>query len=143
MRALRVLLVLDAAVLLVLGVLLIGLPEQVAQAFRFEDLPQGVYFIIGLWGCVLATTGIGYAVAAHDPLRHVVWVQVGIARGALECVIGVIYMARGVVEFQQAGLGIVVGAIVAVGYAALYPREPRPAPGEPTASPSQPEGATP
>lgn len=126
---LRILLAMDAAVLFVLGMLLICAPRQVEAAFRFKELPEGVAYIIGLWGCVLVTVGAGYAVAAMDPIRHLVWVQLGIARGALECVLGVIYLARGVVTWQQSGAGIVVAAAVTVAYILTYPRKPRAVPG--------------
>jgi hypothetical protein len=66
--------------------------------------------------------GIGYTVAALDPIRHIVWVQVGIARGALECLLGLVYLARGLVTFSQAGLGIVLAACISLAYVALYPR---------------------
>src|SRR5258707_6434765 len=105
---LRGLLILDAAVLFLLGTLLIFAPAQVERAFHFQDLPPAVGYMIGLWGCVFATLGIGYVIAATDPLRHVAWVQVGIARGALECVLGLVYLARGTVTFQQSGFGIIV-----------------------------------
>lgn len=120
---LRNLLVLDAAVLFLLGALLIVVPRQVEVAFQFNDLPQGVSYIIGLWGCVLATLALGYAVAARDPVRHVAWVQVGIARGALEFIVGAVYLARGIVTFQQAGFGIVVAALITLAYVVLYPRK--------------------
>jgi hypothetical protein len=122
---LRNLLLLDAAVLLVLGALLIFAPQQVETAFRFKDLPPGVNYIIGLWGCVFATMAIGYFVAASNPIRHAIWIQIGIARGAIECLLGLVYVARGVVTFSQAGLGIIVAAFIAVAYLALYPRPPR------------------
>ena len=122
---LRNLLLLDAAVLLVLGVLLIFAPQQVETAFHFKDLPPGVNYIIGLWGCVFATMAIGYFVAASNPIRHAIWIQIGIARGAIECLLGLVYVARGVVTFSQAGLGIIVAAFIAVAYLALYPRPPR------------------
>lgn len=121
-RILRVLLVLDAAVLFVLGGLLIFAPQLVERTFHFENLPAGVNYLIGVWGCALATMGIGYTIAATDPVRHVAWVQVGIARGALECVVGIVYVARGVVSFQQAGAGIIVAGLMALGYIVLYPR---------------------
>src|SRR2546426_4855606 len=105
---LRILLAMDAAVLFLLGLMLILAPTQVELAFRFKDLPAGVSYILGLWGCVLATLAIGYALAAMNPMRHVVWVQVGIARGALECVLGAVYLARGVVSWQQAGFGLLL-----------------------------------
>src|SRR5438128_1454834 len=122
MRALRIVLVLDAAVLFLLGFVLIFMPHQVAVAFGFPDLPEGVHYIIGLWGCVLVTLSMGYAVAAQDPRRHVVWIQVGIARGALECLLGISYAGVGVVSFRQAGFGIVVAGLMAAAYAVLYPR---------------------
>src|SRR5882672_2373310 len=122
---LRFLLMLDAAVLFLLGALLILAPGQVERAFHFQDLPPAISYIIGLWGCVFATLAIGYLVAATDPLRHVVWVQVGIARGVLECILGVVYLARGIVTFQQAGFGIVVAALITLAYLVFYPRKPR------------------
>lgn len=123
MRGLRILLVLDSAVLFLLGFAFIFAPSQVALAFQFEDLPEGVNYIIGLLGCVFATMAIGYLVAATNPIRHAVWVQVGIARGALECLFGLVCVMRGVVTFSQAGFGIIVAGLVAVAYAILYPRE--------------------
>src|SRR6185369_6149236 len=122
---LRILLAMDAAVLGLLGLLLVLAPKQVELAFRFKDLPEGVGYIIGLWGCVLVTMAVGYAVAATNPIRHVVWVQVGIARGALECLLGLIFLARGTVTFQQAGFGIMIAAVISTAYVALYPRQPR------------------
>ena len=119
---LRNLLMLDAAVLLLLGALLIFLPTQIETAFGFKDLPAGVSYILGLWGCGLATMGCGYAVASGNPLKHLVWVQVGIARGALECILGFVFLARGVVTFHQAGFGIIVAAAITVAYLACYPR---------------------
>jgi hypothetical protein len=122
---LRNLLLLDAAVLVLLGTVLIFMPKQVEFAFHFKDLPEGVSYIIGLWGCALATMGLGYVVAATNPIRHVVWVQVGIARGVVELVLGVVCLARGVVTFQQAGFGIIITALISLGYIVLYPRQPR------------------
>jgi hypothetical protein len=121
------LLALDAAVLLVLGAWLIIAPGATAQAFRFTDLPVSAHYLLGLWGCALATLSIGYLAAAQDPLRHVVWVQVGIARGALEFVLGIVYVALGVVTLPMALFGIIVAGFIAVAYAVLYPR-PQPTP---------------
>ena len=136
---LQILLAMDAAVLFLLGLLLILAPRQVELAFHFGDLPAGVSYLIGLWGCVLATVAIGYAVAALDPIRHVVWVQMGIARGALECVLGAVYLARGVVTWQQAGFGILVAAMITVAYIVFYPRRLRVVP----AAGSSPTGPAP
>ena len=122
---LRNLLLLDAAVLLLLGLFLIFAPRQVEAAFHFNDLPRGVNYIIGLWGCVFVTMAAGYFVAASNPVRHLIWVQIGIARGAIECLLGLIYLIQGVVTFSQAGLGIIVAAVISAAYLALYPRSAR------------------
>ena len=140
MFLLRFLLVIDALVLFLLGALLILAPSQVEKTFHFQNLPPAVSYLIGLWGCVLATMGFGYLFAAANPIRHRVWIQVGIARGALECALGAVYLARGIVTVQQAGLGLLITALIPIAYLALYPRPPRlvkpaEAAGPPPASP--------
>jgi len=122
---LRNLLLLDAAVLFLLGAALLIAPRQLEAVFRFKDLPEGVNYMLGLWGCVLVTMALGYIVAATNPIRHIIWIQMGIARGVLECVLGLAYLARGVVTFSQAGFGLVVAVFMATAYVALYPRRPR------------------
>jgi hypothetical protein len=137
---LRYLFLIDAGVLSLLGALLIFAPKQILTAFGFHDLPPAVSYLIGLWGCVLGTLAIGYVVAAANPVRHRVWAQVGIARGALECGIGLIYLARETVTFQQAGFGIIIAAVLTVAYVALYPRKPRlaaPVPSKPLPAPAR------
>src|SRR5437763_15078295 len=99
MTLLRGLLMLDAAILFLLGALLILAPHLIEQAFGFSGLPSAVSYLIGLWGCLFATTAIGYVVAAADPLRHLLWIQLGIGRGALECAVGIVYLAQGIVSF--------------------------------------------
>jgi hypothetical protein len=122
---LRNLLMLDAAVLFLLGALLIFAPRQVEHAFKFSDLPEAVSYLIGLWGCVFVTMGWGYVIAASNPLRHRVWIQVAIGRGILECGLGLLYLGRGIVTFSQAGLGIILAGVISAAYIALYPRGPR------------------
>jgi hypothetical protein len=136
---LRILLRLDAAVLFLLGALLLFAPAQVERTFHFENLPSAVSYLLGLWGCALVTLGLGYFNAAAHPLRHVVWVQVGIARGALECALGMVCLVRGTVTFQQAGFGIALAGAIALAYCALYPRKPRLVkPAETATRPAQP-----
>lgn len=122
LRPVRILLALDAAVLFLLGSLLLVLPRYVEVAFGFIDLPLGVTYIVALLGCVLLTMALGYWKASADPVRHLVWVQVGIARGALECAMGLVYLARGIISFRQAGVGIILSGLFALAYLIFYPR---------------------
>ena len=122
---LRTVLVVDAAVLFLLGALFMLVPTRVLAAFHFTGLPDGVTYIVGLWGCVEITLALGYLVASRDPLRHLIWVQVGIARGALECALGAFYLSRGVVTWPQTRLGIVAAALMTLAYLVVYPRGAR------------------
>jgi hypothetical protein len=120
--ALRIVLVVDATLLLALGVLLMAIPKQVEVAFHFTGLPEGVSYLVGLWGCLFISVAVGCGIAATDPVRHVAWVQSSIVRGALECAFGLVCVSRGMVLWSQAGVGIVVAAIVTIAYLLLYPR---------------------
>ena len=112
----------DAFTLALLGALFMFAPRQVQAAFHFENLPSSADYLIGLWGCALATMAVGYVLAAQNPFRNVVWVQIGIARGLLECLFGGFYLAQGAVTWQQAGFGLVLAAGFTLVYIALYPR---------------------
>jgi hypothetical protein len=122
LRVTGILLALDAAVLFLLGTLLSVLPQYVLLAFGFGDLSIGVTYIVALWGCALLTMALGYWKASADPGRHLVWAQVGIARGALQAGVGIIYLLRGIVTFRQAGLGIILAGLFALAYLIFYPR---------------------
>ncbi len=122
-RSLRMLMTMDAVVLMGLGVLFIAMPRRIEAAFHFQNLPAGVDYMIGLWGCVFATLGLGYLFAAVEPRRNVLWVQMGIARGGLEVIFGAVCVLRNVVTWQQAAFGILAAAFIAAAYAVLYPRK--------------------
>ena len=109
MRALRMLPMMDETILVLLGAFFILLPRQILAAFHFGELPLGVSYLLGLWGCCFATLGLGYGIAATDPRRHVAWVQVGIARG--------------VVDWQQGAFGMIVAAFITSAYLVFYPRK--------------------
>jgi hypothetical protein len=123
MRALRMLMMMDGTVLVILGALFILMPRHVEVAFHFDNLPVGVDYLIGLWGCCLATLGFGYGLVAMDPRRHIVWVQIGIARGLLEALFGGWCISRGVINWEQSSFGIIIAAAIGVAYLVLYPRK--------------------
>jgi hypothetical protein len=125
---LRKLMLLDAAVLLLLGLVLICLPARVETAFGFTNLPPGVTYVLALWGSALATLGLGYAIAANEPTGHLLWVLMGISRGLLECLVGMVLLARGIVDWRQAGVGIILAGLLSVAYIALCPRRQAAAP---------------
>ena len=113
----------DGTVLLLLGALLLLFPKRVEVAFHFTNLPEGVSYLIGMWGCGLVSLGLGYAVVAGDPAGHVIWIQIGIVRAVLEAAFGGWSVQRGMVTWDQAGFGIIMAVFVAVAYLVLYPRK--------------------
>lgn len=119
---LRGLLWLDAVVLVGLGVGFVFAPGRMLNLFGFADASARIAFILGVFGTVYATLGVGYALAARHPLRNQLWVQIAIGRAVAECLFGVVAVSQGMVGWRQAGFGIVVPAFFAVGYALLYPR---------------------
>jgi hypothetical protein len=133
---LKNLLLLDAAILIVIGGLFIVAPRQITAFFKFTEVPAAINYLIGLWGCVLITLGAAYVIAASNPVRHRLWIQIGIARGALETLLGLAYLAIGSVTFAQAGFGTIAAAVMTVAYLLLYPRRPRVVESPPTNSPA-------
>src|SRR4051812_43178487 len=113
---LKNLLLLDAAILIVIGGFFIIAPHQITAFFKFSNVPTAVNYLIGLWGCVLITLGAAYVIAATNPVRHRLWIQIGIARGALETLLGLTYLAIGAVTFSQAGFGTVAAAVMTIAY---------------------------
>jgi hypothetical protein len=122
-RALRMLMMMDAVVLTGLGALFVAVPRRIEAAFHFQNLPAGVDYMVGLWGCVFVSLGLGYALAAVDPRRNVLWVQMGIVRGLLEVVFGAVCVVRGLVTWEQGGFGIIIAGFLVAAYAALCPRK--------------------
>ncbi len=123
LRMLRMLLAVDATVLLAMGALFMAMPANVGLALGFRDLPTAVCYLIGLWGCALISLGIGYAYAVGDPVRNVTWVRVGIVRGLIECMFGFVVVAQHMVTWNQAAFGTVIAGAIAAGYVLLYPAE--------------------
>jgi hypothetical protein len=122
LKALKVVLIADGVVLCVLGAALFALPRTMWMAFGFEGLPDMVNYVLGMWGALLATMGVGYFIASQDPARSHGWVWVGIARGILEGGVSAFYIATHVVTFKQGGLGLVLAVWFALAYIVFYPR---------------------
>ena len=119
---LRLLLAVDAVVLLALGLVLFFVPARALELFHFQNLPGGVHYMVSLLGAVFLSLAFGYAVAATNPLRHVVWVQMGILRGALELALGLVSLSRGLVTWEQARFGLGVAGLLVIAYLVFYPR---------------------
>ena len=132
---LRLLLVFDSLFLMSVGMGLMLVPGQLLELFHFPAMPSDVNYILAMWGCVLSTMGLGYLNCAFDPLRNISWIQMGIARGTVEFVFSIVYVALGMASLSQVWLGMLVGAFVALSYITLYPSDRHVAPTQPLRRP--------
>lgn len=119
----RLLLLFDAAVLLLVGGGLAISPQGMIKAFQFPPVDPHYYYTHAMWGSVLVTLAIGNIWCAQDPWRHRAWLSVSVLRGVCEALISAAYLATGMATFRQAGLGLVMGILIAAGYGGLSPRE--------------------
>jgi hypothetical protein len=125
-KLLRIILLADFAVLTILGLLLIFAAEPMFRAFHLdfgaEKALGAARYIVGMWGALMATMGLGYLFAAQDVGHSRSWVLAGLARAVIEVVVSGLALAQGLVSFKTAGMGMFLALWFAIAYLVLYPR---------------------
>ena len=120
-KALKVVLIIYGVVEILFGLGFILFPQKLTEMFGFEKGPDYVQYILALLGFTLIAISVFLIAAARDPLRHISWVKFGIL-WAITGVIGGLYaVIRNYVDFGQAGMQIVMDAVLAVALLIFYP----------------------
>jgi len=122
LKLLRIVLFSDAVVLVLLGVLLVAASQIMFTWFGMRDMPPGAHYMAGMWGALMATMGLGYALASREPEASHAWVIAGIIRAVLEVGVSAAYLVTGMVNLRNSGLGILLALWFAVAYLVFYPR---------------------
>lgn len=122
LRYLRVVLLMDGVVLSALGLALLTAPHAMWTLFGFSELPAAVNYIVGMWGALMGTMGLGYFLAAREPAQSSAWVWAGLIRGVLEAVVSLGYLAAGIVTFPQIWMGLFLALWFALAYIVFFPR---------------------
>ena len=117
-RALKVVLIVFGVIEIVLGLLLVIFPDQAASMSGVSGYLK--YTMASLGICLIAP-GVFLIVAARDPLRHINWVKFAILWCILGVVGGLYSIVRGAADFSQVGMQIIMDAVFAVVFLALYP----------------------
>ena len=78
-------------------------------------------YFMALCGISFIAPGVWLVVAGRDPLRHITWVKFAVLWSILAVVAGLYSIVQGVVNFNQAGTGIILDAVFAVAFLVLYP----------------------
>jgi hypothetical protein len=126
-KGLKVAMIIWAAVAILVGLAYIFFPSQLGEMGGFEKGPAWVAYILALLGiCYIATGAFVIVAAVRDPLKHIMWVQFAIAVAILIVVVAASSIMRGLVTFSQEGTLLIVNAVFAVVFLALYPWRAKP-----------------
>jgi FtsH-binding integral membrane protein len=117
----KIALVVFGVIEIMLGLSLVIFPDQTANMVGFSK-PSGylIYTMVSLGMCLIAPS-VYLIVVSRDPLRHINWVKFAILWCILGVVGGVYSIVMGAADFNQVGMQIIMGAIFAVVFLALYP----------------------
>jgi hypothetical protein len=111
-----------AAIAILVGLAYIFIPRQLGEMGGFEKGPAWVAYILALLGvCFVATGAFVIAAAVQGPLKYIKWVQFAIVVTILIAVVAASAIMRGLVTFSQEGPLLIVNAVFAVVFLALYP----------------------
>jgi hypothetical protein len=125
-RALRVVVIVYGAILVLLGLVGIILPEQVSGMFGVEEFNDSILYMTMAVSISSLAPGVWILVAARDLLRNIIWVKFAITYAALSAVLLAYSSIRGYVEFIQVLPAIVLWVIFIVLFLVFYPwREAR------------------
>ena len=120
-KALRVLLYIYGVVLVLGGLGLIFMPDQMAAIWGASGISGFTKFAAVMLGAAYLAAGIWIFIAARDPLRHINWVKFAITKGALSIVVGIYAIIVGYVELQPCLPFLIFDAIMVILFLVFYP----------------------
>ena len=120
-RGLKIALIVYGAIHILLGLALIIAPYQAGSMFGFGEIAAYVPYLTALLGGGFIAVSVWFIVAGLEPLRHISLVKLAILWSSLGVVTGLYSIVQGAVDFSQAGFGIILDAVFAIAFLALYP----------------------
>jgi len=121
-KGLKVAMIVWAVIAILVGLAYIFLPDQLSAMGGFEKAPAWADYVLALLGvCFVATGAFVIAAAVQGPLKNIMWVQFSIVMTILIAVVAASAIMRGMVTFSQEGPLLMVNAVFAVVFLALYP----------------------
>ncbi len=120
-KGLTVAMIVWAAVGILFGLGFVFAPEQLCSMFGFEKAPTYVPYFLAFIGISYIVAGVFVIIAARNPLKHIMWVQLAIAWSLLDALSALYFIIRGNVNFSQAGMVPIIDVVFVVAFLALYP----------------------
>jgi len=121
LKALKVTLIVFGVIEILLGLSLVIFPDQAASMAGVSEVSGYLIYTMASLGVCLIAPGVFLIVAARDPLRHINWVKFAILWCILGAAAGLYSIVRGAADFSHVGMQIIMDAIFAVVFLALYP----------------------
>jgi Na+-driven multidrug efflux pump len=120
-KALRVTMIVYGIIGILLGLILVILPDQMTQWFNAPVLNDYEKYLSASIGLANIAAGVFIIMAARDPIKNISWVKFAIV-WALFWVVAVLYgLLRGYVDFSQEGPALIINVIFAALFFAFYP----------------------
>jgi hypothetical protein len=120
-RALKVVLIVFGVIEILLGLSLVIIPDQAASMAGVSEVSGYLIYTMASLGMCLIAPGVFLIVAARNPLRHINWVKFAILWCILGVVGGLYSIVRGALDFNHVGMQIIMDAVFALVFLALYP----------------------
>jgi hypothetical protein len=120
-KALRVTMIIYAAIDILFGLMYILIPNQIENWFNVTPIVGYGNYILTLLCAQFIVAGIFIIMAARDPIRYLSWVKFAIAWGLLVAVVVAYAMIRDYVTFSQLGMSLIIHAVFAVLLLIFYP----------------------
>lgn len=119
--ALKVVMIIFGAVLIIEGLLDIVIPEQRAMLLGIGDGAGYVMFYMTLLGATWVAVGFWVLVAGLNPLQHLFWVRFSITLPVLLSLILGYSSIRGYVSFDLVAIDLIMNIVFALTFLVLYP----------------------
>jgi hypothetical protein len=120
-RALKVVLIVFGVIEILLGLSLVIIPDQAASMAGVSEVSGYLIYTMASLGMCLIAPGVFLIVAARNPLRHINWVKFAILWCILGVVGGLYSIVGGALDFSHVGMQIIMDAVFALVFLALYP----------------------
>ena len=121
LKALKVTMIVWGILGILFGLAFIFIPQQLGDMYGFEHGAVSTLYLLGLLGIAWIAASVFLIAAARDPLRHIYWVKFAILGCLLSLAIAIYSLARGFVNFSQAGIDIIMYAVFAAAFLVFYP----------------------
>ena len=120
-KALKVTMIVYAAIGILFGLAFVFVPRQLGTMFGYEQGPAYVPALMASLGVSFIAACIFLLIAARDPVKHILWVKYAIVFAILMLAATLYSFILGYSNFSQSIMDIIIHAVFAAAFLAFYP----------------------